>query len=67
MLVPALLMRMSSRPNRSSVACTMAWTDALLATSTPTATACAPSAASSSTACALFSGLRAATTIEAPA
>jgi hypothetical protein len=67
MLVPALLTRMSSRPQRASVASTIAATDFSSVTSVSTAKADAPRASRSRTAARDFSAFRAAMTILAPA
>src|SRR5258707_10187291 len=67
MLVPALLIRISSRPNFFTAALISARHDSAAVTSTATASALAPTAASFLTAAALFASSRPATTIAAPA
>src|SRR3981189_3613295 len=67
MLVPALLTRISSRPNFFTAALISARHDSAVVTSTATASALAPAAASFLTAAALFASSRPAMTIAAPA
>ena len=67
MPIPALFTRMSMPPNSSAVACTALTTLASSATSMSSPTALTPMPLSSSTAALVFSRLRAATDMFAPA